>query len=176
MKRKPPRKALVAASALAIAAVLFRAPIAAALVARGDELLAAAEPRGALSAYRRALTLDPGSGVAADRLAFWLLDVPDRGNALRALAVVDAAIAHGARSAELYADRGLAAARLRRWDAAEADLRHAALLARDPRYAHLSARMAERAGDRARVRSDLAIALELDPRYAPSRALLRAVR
>lgn len=176
MPRAALRRFTIAVVALAGAGLLFRAPIASALVTRGDELLAGGRPERAVSAYRRALALYPASAVAADRLAFWLLRDRTRGAATRAFAIADRALGAGARSAALYADRGLAAARLGRWARAERDLRRAAADGRDPRYAHLAARMAQRAGQPARMRDDLRLALALDPRYAPARVLLASGR
>jgi tetratricopeptide (TPR) repeat protein len=151
--------------------MLFRPQLASALVTRGDDLLRAGETESALAAYRRALRFAPHDPVATDRLAFTLLLRRADGDAAQAFAAAEAGLHDEPRSAALRADRGLAAARLGRWPQAERDFRAAADAAHDPRYAHLAARMAQRAHDLDRARADLAVAIAIDPTYLPARAL-----
>jgi hypothetical protein len=73
----------------------------------------------------------------------------------------------------LHVDRALAASRLGRWTHAERDFEWAARSVRDPRYAHLAARMAGKARATDRERDDLRLALGLDRQYEPARTLLR---
>jgi tetratricopeptide (TPR) repeat protein len=168
----PLRRIAVAGFSLVCAAMLFRGDVASALVTRGDDVLRAGDVDGAVRAYTRAARLDPRSAVAADRLAFFLLVRRSAGDATRAHAVADAALAAVPNEPALLADRGYAAQRLGRWREAERDFASAARYARDPRYAHLAARMALRVNDRAASREHLRAALALDTKYAPARVLL----
>jgi tetratricopeptide (TPR) repeat protein len=168
----PLRRFVVASFAVACAAVLFRPNLASALVTRGDDVLRAGDVDGAVRYYGRAALLDASSAVAADRLAFFLLVRRHGGDAARAQAIADAALRSIPADPGLLADRAFAARRLGRRAAAERDFAAAAHAARDPRYAHLAARIALERGDRAGARAYLRSALALDAHYAPARVLL----
>jgi hypothetical protein len=163
----PFRRFAVATAGLAIAALLFRTNVASSLVTRGDDVLRSGSADGAIRYYARAARLDERSAVAADRLAFALLTRRRGDDVGRAFAAADAAL-----RAVPHEPMLLAARQLHRWRTAEHDFAAAAMVARDPRYAHLAAQMARRAGDRAAERVHLHQALALDAAYAPARALL----
>jgi tetratricopeptide (TPR) repeat protein len=168
----PLRRLIVASFAVACAAVLFRPNLASALITRGDDVLRVGDVDAAVRYYGRAVRLDAGSAVAADRLAFFLLVRRRSGDAARAQSIADAALSAAPADPALLADRAFAERRLGRRAAAERDFAAAARTGRDPRYAHLAARIAAERGDRAAARSHLRTALELDARYAPARVLL----
>jgi tetratricopeptide (TPR) repeat protein len=171
-----PRRFGIAALALVTAALLFRSQLAAALVTRGDDLLRTGDVDGAVSRYLRAVALDPHATLAVDRVAFFLLVRRRPGDARHALTIAAAGLRAQPNDPQLLADRGFAAQRLARWREAEGSFAAAARVAHDPRYAHLAARMAQRAHLTHVARRDLLLALALDPRYAPARAALRAAR
>jgi tetratricopeptide (TPR) repeat protein len=166
------RRFMVAVFSLLCAAALFRGNVALALVSRGDDLMAAGDLDGAGRAYGRALFLDRGAVVAADRLAFVLWVRRRPGDARRGFDIASQALRYAPHSVALLADRGFAAQRLGRWRDAEGAFAQAAAIGHDPRYAHLAAHMARRLGDRAAERRHLRAAIAIDPTYAPARALL----
>lgn len=168
----PARRFAIAALALLCAAALFRGNVAASLVTRGDDALRSGSLDAAIARYSRATLLDPRSPVAVDRLAFALLSRRAKGDAQLAFDRVDAALRETPRDATLLGDRAYAAERLGRWRTAERDFASAAELAREPRYAHLAARMAQRASDPRAGRVHLRAALAIDRNYAPARILL----
>jgi Flp pilus assembly protein TadD len=170
------RRCVLAAVSLVFAAALFRTQVASALVTRGDDLLRDGNVDGAVRSYSRARWLDAGSAVAADRLAFYLVLRGRDGDAALAYRVAGDALFFSPRDPRLLADRGFAAERLARWRSAESSFAAAGSAARDPRYFHLAARMAERAHDALAFRRDLGDALAFDASYSPARAALRGVK
>jgi tetratricopeptide (TPR) repeat protein len=171
-----PRRFLIAGVSLTAALVLFHAQLAAAIVTRGDDALRAGDANAAMGFYARAARLDPGSSVAADRLAFYLALRHDRPSALQAIAVASEALAATHGDPSLFADRAFAELQLRNWRAAERDFAAAGLLGRDARYEHFAGRMALRNGDRRAAERYARLALSDDRRFAPARALLRTLR
>lgn len=166
----------LAAIALVFAFVLFRGQLAAAVVTRADGALRSGDVDAAIHFYERAAQLDPGSIVAADRLAFHLALRHDRAGARRAVAVATRALAAGHADPALFADRAFAEVYLRRWRDAERDFARAGELAHDARFDHFAGRMALRSADRRAARRYAQLALADDPGFTPARALLRALR
>lgn len=144
------RRFVCAALSLGVAALLFRGPLAAAVVTRGDDALRNGDAATALRSYRKALAIDPGSAVAADRLAFELALHHRRADAEAAVALAGRALDRHPADAALLADRAFAELVLSRWAAARDDFRRAGALARDPRYADAAARIALRLRARGR--------------------------
>lgn len=168
-----PRRCACAAVALMTAGLLFHGSLAEAVVTRGDDALRNGDVATAVRSYRKALALDPGSTLAADRLAFQLALLHHPDAAASAIAVASSALRAHPHTAALVADRGFGELVLHAWQPASVDFADAAALARDPRYAYLTARLALRSGDRARARRSLRQALRDDPAFAPAASLLR---
>ena len=170
------RRLIVAGTALGLAAVCFHGQLASAVVTRGDDVLRSGDIAGALRLYGRAMTIDPRSPVAADRMAFYLSMRHDRASAQRAIAVVSHALDAGAGDATLLADRAFAELQLHAWRAAERDFAGAGSAAHDARYEHFAARMALHVHDRPAATRYAALALGDDPGFAPARAMIQALR
>lgn len=170
------RRCTLAGAALSIACALFHGQLAAAVVTRGDDALRAGDSTTALRLYARAMQLDAGSAVAADRLAFYLALSHQRAGARAAIAVASRALTAGLDEPALYADRAFAELQLHAWRDAERDFARAGSLAHDPRYEHFAARMALQVADRGAARGYTRLALADDPSFAPARAMLRALR
>ncbi|MGD0473594.1 MAG: hypothetical protein ABSB70_10280 [Candidatus Velthaea sp.] len=170
------RRFAIAAVALSLAGGLFHGQLASALITRGDDALRAGDRVAAVRYYARALTLDPQSARAADRLAFYLAMRRQPGDAQAAIGVATNALARTLDDAALLADRGLAEQRLGRWRAAEHDFAAAGRAGRDPRYDHLAGRVAWRLGDVRDARRFFSVALVHDPAFAPARAALAELR
>jgi tetratricopeptide (TPR) repeat protein len=166
------RRAAIAAVALILAAGLFRGQLATAVITRGDDALRSGDRETAVRYYSRALTLDPHSSRAADRLAFYLALRREPGDAQASIDVATNALSRAPDDPALLADRGLAEERLSRWRGAEADFARAGTSGRDARYDHLAGRVALRLGDVAGARHFFAAALVHDPAFRPARAAL----
>jgi Flp pilus assembly protein TadD len=141
----PARRVFCALLALTAAALLFRGPLAAAVVTRGDEALRAGYAPAALRAYRKALALDPASAVAADRLAFQLALAHRPAAAGEAIAVATAALRGHPADEGLLVDRGFAELQLHDDAAARADFALAGTIAHDARYTALAQRLERKA-------------------------------
>ena len=146
MSAPRPRPLLCAAVALGAGLLLLRAPLAEALVTRGDDALRNGDGATALRSYRKALTLDPDSIVAADRLAFQLALRHRPADAEAAIHVAAVALARHPGAVPLLADRAFAELQLKRWGAARADFTAAGSAGADPRFANLALRIALRHG------------------------------
>ena len=135
------RRLRCAALALTAVTILFRGPLAAAVVTRGDEALRTGDAATAIRSYRKALAIDPGSAVAADRLAFQLALAHRPEPAAAAIAIATTALRHHPADPALLIDRAFGELQLRRREAARADFAHAGTLAGDARYRALAARL-----------------------------------
>lgn len=142
------RRLSCAALALTASAVVFRAPLAEAIVTRGDDAWRSGAPAEAIRFYRRALAIDPASSVAADRLAFQLAIRHDRADAQAARELADRVLRLRPADPALLADRAFAELELRRWGDAQRDFAQAGKVAHDPRYGRLARRLAARSSAR----------------------------
>lgn len=166
------RRLMLAAIATGVSALVFHGSLADALVTRGDEAMRAGEAQRAFAFYRRALVLAPESAVAADRLAFHLLERNAPGDIQRAIAIASGAIARRDGDPALLLDRALAEQRLKRWRDAERDFTRAATLAHDARYEQFAGRAALHFGDRRRALAHFRTAISVDPAFTPARRAL----
>jgi len=163
------RRFALAGSSLLVAAVVFRGPLAEALITRGDDQLRFGDRSEAIRYYERALGVAPRNETAADRLAFTMAMQHDRRSLERALRVSSAALVYDPSNLALLADRGFAEMRLGRSHAAAVDFAAAATLGHDTRYASFAARLARTSGDRALALRETREAVNDDPRFAPAR-------
>ncbi|GAC1416183.1 MAG: hypothetical protein NVSMB5_06200 [Candidatus Velthaea sp.] len=170
------RRLLLAAVATGLSAIAFHGSLASALVTRGDDAMRAGDAQRAFVYYNRALTLAPGSRVAADRLAFHLLQRNSAGDARYAIAVASRALERCADDAALLLDRAIALQRLQRWRGAERDFSLAATLTHDPRYEQFAGRAALHFGDRTRAIAHFRSALADDATFGPARSALKEMR
>ena len=166
------RRVAIAAVALCLAAVLFHAQLAAALITRGDDALRRGDRVTAIAFYRRALLFDARSTVAADRLAFYLDLRRTADDARAAVDIATDALAVHTMDAALLADRGLAEQFLRRFPAAQNDFERAAQSGNDPRYDHFAARIALDRGRPNEARRLFKRALSRDRSFDPARVAL----
>ena len=164
------RKICVAVSALFLSAVLFRTQIAGAIVARGDDLLVRGNKGSAMRYYERALIIDPSTSLAADRLAFTLLQQRTSQSLLRCVATVTEFFARNRADSELLADRALCFLLLHRYAAAEDDFRRAASasIINEPRNEVFAGWCAWRERRREEARALWRAALHASPRYRPA--------
>lgn len=166
------RRFAVALAGVAISGVLFRGSIASGLVSRGDESLQAGSVERARTFYMRALRVDPGSALAAERYAFFGLFVK-RGPDLRAsIAAATAGLARDPADEALRLDRALCENALGDARAALRDFETLARAHSDVRYAEFAAQAARRSGEPARARAWFRRVLQLDPRFAAARRAL----
>ena len=138
----PMQRTLCALTALAASALLFRGPLAAAVVTRGDEALGAGDAAGAFRSYRKALMLDPASPLAADRVAFALALAHRPAAAAAAVDVATRALQQHPDDPGLLVDRAFGELQLRATAAARRDFARAGAIAHDARYTSLAARLA----------------------------------
>jgi tetratricopeptide (TPR) repeat protein len=170
-----PRRLAIALTSLALSALFFHGQVATALVTRGDEFLQRGRIERASLYYSRALILDTGSSIAADRSAF-------AGILLRSPQALDAAeqaaslgLATHPDDADLLADRGLCYQLERRYAEAAHDFGRAAHLRGDARLYHFAGWDALRAGNPRAARTFWRAALAADASFTPARlALSRA--
>ncbi len=170
------RRFAIAALSLCVAAVLFHAQLAGALILRGDDALRSGDRVAGIRYYRRALALDARSTVAADRLAFYLAMRRTAADARAAIDVASDALIFHAADAALLADRGLAEQLLGRRLAAQADFTRAAEAGNDARYDHFAARIALARGHRDEARRLFERALSHDRAFDPARVALANLR
>jgi tetratricopeptide (TPR) repeat protein len=173
------RRLAVCIVSLAIAAVAFRAQVAGGLVSRGDDFLQSGNPRRAQSFYDRALRIDAGSVVAAERFSFVALMLRDRNSLQRGVAVASRAFATDPSNEALLVDRALCWNALRSYREAARDFEALAVRTSDARYFEFAAQTEKRAGNTARAARLFATVLALVPRFVPARrelALLREKR
>lgn len=169
-----PRRAALAAAALALSAALLRGPLASALVLRGDDYLYAGDRAAAMVRYARALMLAPDFELAADRYAFVALLVRTP-QSLSAGARVASRVLRLHPSATLYHDRALCFLAMRQYGAAYDDFTRAAALNPTPQSVTFAGWAALRIGRR---RAALALwrqAAARWPRFTPARLALTQV-
>jgi tetratricopeptide (TPR) repeat protein len=136
------RRIVCSVVALGAATLVLRGPLAEAVVTRGDDAIRIGDVSTALRSYRKALTLDPDSIVAADRLSFQLALRHRPTDAEAAVRVATDALRRHPGTVALLADRGFAQLQLKHWTAARADFTSAGAMATDLRYTRLAARIA----------------------------------
>jgi tetratricopeptide (TPR) repeat protein len=170
------RRIGVAIVALSLAACIFRAQIADALVVRGDDFMYRSDAGGAMNRYERALAIDPSDEAAVDRIVFLAMQMRTRESLHRGIAVADAYLHFHRNDGGILADRALCYLILRRYRQALNDFARAATLQRDPRYFVFAGWAAQHAGESKRARTLWGKALTIDPHYVPARTALEHAR
>jgi len=170
------RRLAIAAVSTAASAICFHGALASALVTRGDDALRCSDPVRAFAYYERARRIAPDSTVAADRLAFHLLQRGESPDVLRAISVATRALQSVPDDAPLLLDRALAEQRLHAWKSAERDFALAAHVSHDARYEQFAGRAALHSGDRSRAIAHFRMAHEIDPTFAPAAHALKELQ
>lgn len=168
----PFRRCTAAAIALLASAALLRAPIADALVLRGDDLLYQNQRDAALDHYSRALALDPQSATAADRYVFVMMQRHTAQALADALSAANRFLAKHPMDAPVLADRAMCYLLRRKYSAARADFERAGTSARQPKYYVFAGWAALRSHDAASARRLWHAALAMDGRYQPALSAL----
>ena len=166
-----PRRLLVAAIGLGLAALLFRSAIADGLVTRGDELLVAASLERAQVYYARALRID-ASPIAAERFAFAGLMRHTRSALRDAIGVANGALDRMPGDTALLVDRALARIALGEYGAACLDFQRLGAATGNAAYYEFAAQAARRAGARNTARRLFERVLRLNPHFAAARRAL----
>jgi len=169
------RRVAIAASALFVAACLFRTQVAQALVVRGDDYLYQANNGDALSRYARALAFDPRSDTAADRFVFISMEQHTAGSLERGIHAANDFLRREPNSALLLRDRALCYLIERRYRRAVRDFARAAALQHDAPDAVFAGWAALHAGDRRAARAFWREALAVDPADRAARAGLMRI-
>ena len=167
------RLALVVLS-LVGALPLVRPALGWALVARGDALLLAHDPR-AQAKYRLALTIDPANEVAADRYVFTAFLSRDIARLDDAVSFAQAVLVGHPRDAVLRMDRALCLQLQGRYADAEREFALAGMQRGDVQALALAAADARRLGNLRDARRLLRAAYRIDPHYRPVRSALARV-
>lgn len=169
------RRLLCAAAALTLSAWIFRPQLAQSLVVRGDDYLYTAHDAQALERYRRAIALDPGSQIAADRFIFIAMTMHQRASVKSGIATASAFLKHSPDNSVILKDRALCYLIERHFEDAQHDFERAARLSSDPTVYDFAGWSARRAGDLAGARSLWNAALKLSPHNVPALRGLRSL-
>ena len=170
------RRLSVAAFSIVLAAFLFHAQLAEALVVRGDDLLIQNRYGSASDRYARALWFDAGSRSAADRFIFVALQRRTPRGIRSAIGVADSFLSKQQRDPTILFDRGLCYLVLKRYGLALLDFERTADATRDPQTFVFAGWAARRAGRRGEAIALWQTALRLRPRYRPAVAALAESR
>ncbi len=170
--RAASRRLLLVAISVAVSAVLFRAQIASALISRGDEFLYRSQVTRARSYYARALWVDSGSAVAADRFAFFGMEQRTPKALAESIAVSSRFLQVDGQYVNVLLDRALCYQILHEYDKAAKDFTRAAKVSGDPRYFTFAGWAALRSGQRSRARALWIAALRRNSRFMPARRAL----
>ena len=166
------RRFAISATALFLAALLFRTQISEALVVRGDEYLSHSQTSQALERYRRALVFQPNMESAADRYVFASMEVHTQRSVRDALSAATQFLRRHPGDSKVLADRGLCYLTERRYGLASTDFKNAARLSQDPQTYVFAGWSALRSGSRSGAIALWKEAERLQPRYQAARIAL----
>lgn len=166
------RRCIFAGAGLVLSAWILRAPIAGALVARGDEYLYRSDPRGALRYYGRATAIDSNDALAIDRYLFDATALRDRSKIEEGIARAGSYLRAHPHDDTIRMDRAMALRVTGRLDAAMNDFARVGAHGRDVRALTFAGLQARALGRAAQARHFWKQALTIDPRFAPARRLL----
>ena len=162
--------------AVVLAAMVFHAQIAIALVTRGDDLLQGGNAARAEAFYDRALRFDATSDVAAERVAFVTVLEKRPSMFPHALSVAAVALEAHPSDLKLRNDRGLIYKFMQRYGDAYGDFARLATMTNDPHYYEFAAQMAKRAGRLEDAQRMFARVIALDPSFAVARRELKRLQ
>ncbi len=172
----PMRRFLLAGIACALAALLFRAELASALVARGDDYAARGNASGALKYYGRAIWIDRDLAAGVDRYTFFSFQQKTSGALRSAVVVASAYLKRHPDDGAIRADRGLCFQILKQYSAASRDFTAAANQLHSAQYYTFAGWARYRIGNRLAARRLWNLALKVNPSYSPAVGALRKNR
>lgn len=173
MKELPASRRLgLALCGIVVSACLLRAPVADALVVRGDGCLYRSRPVAALRYYRRAIWIDANDGSAVDRFVFVAMTLRDR-VALRAgIAFASRYLTRNRDDAVVRMDRAMAYRIVGQPARALGDFAIVGRSAKDPRAYAFAGFAANAVGRRNLARGFWRAAIAIEPRFPVARHAL----
>lgn len=168
----PVRRVALCFITTALAAVLFRGPVAEGIATRGDVGFQSGDVGAALKFYRRAARFDVRSDVALERLTTLAMTSGDRALMAEVMPLADRHLQVRPDDAKVLQNRALLESKLGRRADADRDLARVAAITDDANVVEFGARRALARGDRRTAVTLYRRVLELQPGRASAREAL----